>query len=393
MNAESFTSSIKEVIAQPCGRAHRELYLQLAKFFSEADSDCDGMISVDDFDGLVEATVHMPRRFGLAPANEDLYISQEQRIASRTSLFHRITGGSKTMTLPQFVQWVMAHIKCKIAKGVAPWRKGEGKLSLIQPKTPEEFISFLQSATSSKQNPEYEELYFHLLRCFTDADAHKQGVISVAEFDQLIDIAAAAPRKYGFAPSACKATWNTSRELFFEQIDIEGTGTISFDKFLAWAYRHIKQKASGPILERYEKNDRDLGVPISLNLPFYDDSTSSSEFARFCTVAMKNKQSEEYKQLYYHLLFCFSYADVDHSGLVSGEAFDVLIDIAASAPRKFGFAPHASSTFESETARMQSRRGLLAEMDTANNGYISFEDFLAWSVAHIEVKVAGLSAG
>jgi len=221
-------------------------------------------------------------------------------------------------------------------------------------------------------------------------------VISVDQFDQLIDIAAAAPRKYGFAPSSCimletEAVWKASRALFFEQMDIEGTGTISFDKFLGWAYRHIKQKAFGPILELYERSDREFGIPISNNLPFYDDSTSPSEFARFCTVAMRNKQSKEYKQLYYHLLFCFTHADVDHSGLVSGDAFDVLIDIAASAPRKFGFAPHASSTFESETARMQSRAGLFAEIDTANHGYISFEDFLAWSVAHIGAKVAGLS--
>merc|ERR550539_1398471 len=114
-------------------------------------------------------------------------------------------------------------------------------LSLIQPSSAEEFVEFLKAATSSTTSPEHKDLYFHLLRCFTDADSTMSGIIDAEGFDKLIDIAAIAPRKYGFAPSSAKMFKNeaerkASRAALFRKIDKDGGGTISFDEFLAWAF-------------------------------------------------------------------------------------------------------------------------------------------------------------
>jgi len=103
---------------------------------------------------------------------------------------------------------------------------------------------FLKAATASRRSPEYKELYFHLLRCFTDADATMTGVIDAEGFDKLIDIAAMAPRKYGFAPSAAtmfktERERKASRAALFKTVDKHGGGTISFDELLEWAFEHI----------------------------------------------------------------------------------------------------------------------------------------------------------
>merc|ERR550532_2297330 len=205
------------------------------------------------------------------------------------------------------------------------------------------------------------DLYYHLLRCFTDADVTKSGVINADGFNGLIDVAAVAPRKYGFAPSAAsmfksEAEKKASRAALFATIDKNGSGTISFNEFHNWAVTHIRQKVANgaravyPPLETKEDN-----------LPMYDEATSAEEFARFCKAAVTDTSSAEYSKLYYHLLRCFSDADVEHSGLISCKDFDGLVDIAGAAPRKFGFAPAAKDMFLSAQDRQTSRAKLFKE--------------------------------
>merc|ERR1712066_1077135 len=146
----------------------------------------------------------------------------------------------------------MEHIRGKVLRGATPWKAGVGKLSLIQPSSAEEFVEFLKSATSSAESPEHKDLYFHLLRCFTDADSTMSGVINAEGFDKLIDIAGMAPRKFGFAPSAAAmfksdTERKASRAALFKTIDKDGGGTISFDEFLGWATEHIRGKVQGGV--------------------------------------------------------------------------------------------------------------------------------------------------
>merc|ERR1719437_115011 len=64
----------------------------------------------------------------------------------------------------------------------------------------------------------------------------------------------------------------------------------------------------------------------------------------------------EYKELYSFLLRCFTEADTDCDGKISAEAFDALIDVAAKAPRKFGFAPPASETYKNAAEKTAARK-------------------------------------
>merc|ERR1711862_293928 len=112
----------------------------------------------------------------------------------------------------------------------------------------EDFAKFIQAATHSKVSPEYKELYRFLLNCFTEADSDNDGRVGPKEFDAMIEIAAAAPRKFGFAPSTVQTYRNmqervAAREKMFLDMDTDNSGFIAFDEWLIFCYEHIVGKA------------------------------------------------------------------------------------------------------------------------------------------------------
>jgi len=390
-----FATFCKTAVTDKSSPEYQKMYYHLLRCFSDADVSMNGRIRKDDFDALVDVAAAAPRQFGFAPQASEQYVSVEERKEARANLFKTInTEGTGEISFQEFLAWAMEHIKSKVSRGATPWKTGVGKLSLIQPSSAEEFVEFLKAATSSASSPQHKDLYFHLLRCFTDADATMSGVIDADGFDKLIDIAAIAPRKYGFAPSAgamfkTDAERKNSRCALFKSIDKDGGGTISFDEFLNWAMEHIKGKVSGGVKAEYQpmaiKEDSSL---VAKNLPIYDDASSPADFAAFCKTAATDKTSPEYQQLYYHLLRCFSDADASMKGRIKKEDFDALIDVAAAAPRKFGFAPHASEMFSSGQERKDYRARLFRTINTEGTGEISFQEFLAWAMEHINGKVS-----
>eukprot|EP00927_Polykrikos_kofoidii_P032853 TRINITY_DN2785_c0_g1_i5.p1 TRINITY_DN2785_c0_g1~~TRINITY_DN2785_c0_g1_i5.p1 ORF type:complete len:468 (-),score=95.32 TRINITY_DN2785_c0_g1_i5:359-1762(-) len=391
-----FITFLTKVTKDKTGPEMREFYIYLLDCFTDADIDLDGFIGAKEFDALVEKTAVAPRNFGFAPNASDLFMNEAERLASRADLFKTIDRlGTGLIAFPDFLRWATEHIHSKISRGAKPWKSGVGLLSLIQTDSAEDFTEFLKAATSSKSTPEYKDLYYHLLRCFTDADTTMTGVIDAEGFDKLIEIAAMAPRKYGFAPSAegmfkSDAERRESRSKLFQKIDKDGGGTISFDEFLEWAFDHIKEKVKGGVSASYPPAAANVDSTSleAKNLPIYDEASSPADFAAFCKEAVINKASTEYQKLYYHLLRCFSDADRSLSGRITAAEFDGLIDIAGAAPRKFGFAPAASEMFANVAERTAYRTKLFQQIDTDGSGEISFQEFLKWALDHVGAKVS-----
>lgn len=115
--------------------------------------------------------------------------------------------------------------------------------------TRDEFVNFIKKAIVEKSN-EYKRLYFHLSKCFVDADRDLDGRITAEEFSFLIDNAARLPRKYGYAPSkqmmfgGDNNLMKKSRLSQFKEIDNNNDGTITFDEFLKWCRNHIEKKVT-----------------------------------------------------------------------------------------------------------------------------------------------------
>ena len=77
------------------------------------------------------------------------------------------------------------HIRGKVPMEVKEDASMEAKnLSIyVEASSPEDFAVFCKAAVTDKASQEYPKLYYHLLRCFTSADAGHSGRVTSAEFD------------------------------------------------------------------------------------------------------------------------------------------------------------------------------------------------------------------
>lgn len=119
-------------------------------------------------------------------------------------------------------------------------------------------------------------------------------------------------------------------------------------------------------------------------------STNKEDFKNFIIAACTTRHCPEYKELYHFLQDCFMNADNDNTGFINAEKFDRMVEAAADAPRKFGFAPPTSETYKSDEARKKARTAMFEEIAAKNKrGYtdkISFNAWLVWAYEHICAK-------
>merc|ERR1711879_693389 len=76
-----------------------------------------------------------------------------------------------------------------------------------------------------------------------EADEVGKGKITFDEFGKLIDLAAAPPRFFGWAPNTSDAA---TRRAMFDEMDSTKSGFITFRKFLRFTRVHIRAKLAAP---------------------------------------------------------------------------------------------------------------------------------------------------
>mmetsp|Transcript_74102 Transcript_74102/g.176518 ORF Transcript_74102/g.176518 Transcript_74102/m.176518 type:complete len:334 (-) Transcript_74102:2-1003(-) len=120
------------------------------------------------------------------------------------------------------------------------------------------------------------------------------------------------------------------------------------------------------------------------------DINDRGHMVRFMKKASASKSSPEYHALYLWLLQVFRQADTDFDGLISAEEFDLMVEVAAYLPRRFGLAPTSAESFQTCSGRRSYRALLFKEIDTENMGRISFDKWLEYCYVHICKNVAAL---
>lgn len=240
------------------------------------------------------------------------------------------------------------------------------------------FLEIVQGAVKGPGSDEYKKLYAFLLRCFTVADNNHDGKVGFHEFEMLLETASSLPRKFGYAPTTPEmyaTEWDRLRERMslFNKLASSREGSaieskhITFGSWLNYAIEHITKKAQ--LLTRFEADNK--------------MTTSSEAFLVFILSATSSRASREYKEFYHFVLECFVDADTNCDGHVDSDHFDMMIEAAAVAPRRFGFAPKATDMYKDDEERRTARKQLFASIDWEDKGYIDFDQWLEYIYGHV----------
>lgn len=225
----------------PGTQAERELYGFLAVAFGDVDADKDGLIGIDEFDLLCEKVAALPRRFGMAPSWEkeyqgDIEARKEARKAMFVALDIRNGPARNKLGLKQFVRWARAHILRKV-----PTLDLKSKVDFAHIADYDEatFLDYLEYAVHNPNSGAHATLYEFLLTMYVESDVNCGATIDRGEFDRLVERAVAVPRTFGLAPMH---TTEEMRTAVFNSMDDNGSGFITFRKFIAWTLAHTKEK-------------------------------------------------------------------------------------------------------------------------------------------------------
>merc|ERR1712232_676420 len=240
----AFKRWVRSAINYPSGSERRELYDFLCECFMDADSDKDGLVKAAEFDFLVEKAATLPRRFGLAPMWTEQYTDVAQRQAGRAQMFTQMdVDRSGSIGLDEWVQFSLQHIAEKV-RTMATATVDFSNLAAVGVNG---FIQFLRKALSNTKSEEYKELYSFLYKNFVEADTDQKGTITVEQFDVLVEKSAAAPRQLGLAPASTAMFASAqdrvaSRKQLFDAMDVDQSGTITFQEYLCYTTQHIAEK-------------------------------------------------------------------------------------------------------------------------------------------------------
>ena len=238
---EEFVHFIRNAIDDTKSDSFAELYNFLLACFIRADSNFCGKVSIVEFDTMIEEAAALPRKYGFAPRASDMYKNILIRSASREQLFRDMNlRHDGYITLDEWISFSVSHIMGKV--------KTLGQNHLTGDCSKEEFIVFIKKACN-RSSPEFRELFFYLLRCFTGADRDRDGAVNHKEFDSMIEAAARAPRRHGLAPLSrimfsTDAERLAARAQYFKAMDTKNYGTISLDEWLKYAMDHIIDKVA-----------------------------------------------------------------------------------------------------------------------------------------------------
>jgi len=227
-----------------------------------------------------------------------------------------------------------------------------------------------------KGSAEERQMYAFLGASFGDCDVDKDGLINKEEFDILLEVVAALPRRYGFAPSwvaeyGTKEKRTSSREAMFNSIDgsdgFKPRGKIAMGQFITWAKTHIAGQAP-----KITDSDGDVALRHVGNY-------TVDQYLAFLDKAVNEPTSFQAAGFYNYLLTSFVEADEKCQGKINFEDFNKLIDVAAKTPRFFKLAPDSQDD--------AARKAMFAAMDSSSSGFITFRKFLGFVREHVSAKL------
>merc|ERR1711976_174742 len=167
---EDFIWFVKKAVQDKKSFSHSELYHSLLKLFVDADTNRDGLVSKVSFSKLIDEAATMPRAYGFAPADADLYKTEAEKDAARQKMFDSMDLKSTgVITFDEWLKFCREHIAAKTAT-MDPH-------PIIDQGSVEEYKKFIKAAIEDSNSAESLELYWYMLEIFTEHDSDKDGIV------------------------------------------------------------------------------------------------------------------------------------------------------------------------------------------------------------------------
>jgi len=193
---EYFIWFVKKATSDKRSFAHTELYHWLLKMFTDADIYREGLVRKVFFNKLFDMAVSIPRMYGNAPVETELYKTDEEKDQARQNMFDSMDiRGTGVITFTEWYQFSIKHLFAKTAKFyLHPLLDASDKL---------QFMGFIKDALVPGSS-ESTELYRFLVEVFAEHDVDKDGFITIKEFPAMINEVLKIPKKVSLVHSVMK---------------------------------------------------------------------------------------------------------------------------------------------------------------------------------------------
>jgi len=239
---EDFIWFVKRAVTDKKSYSHSEMYHSLLKLFVDADTNKDGLVSRASFSKLIDAAAAMPRAYGYAPEDSELYKTEAEKDAARQKMFDSMDlKATGVITFDEWLKFCQEHIAAKTAT-MDPH-------PIIDHGSVDQYKTFIKAAVSccgegtfattasSPSSPEHVELYWYMLEIFTDHDSDKDGIIKMTEFPAMMNEFLKVPKKHNLS-----VPQEGQYETLFKKYDPRKDGRLTVDEWMALASEEVYKK-------------------------------------------------------------------------------------------------------------------------------------------------------
>merc|ERR1711917_94145 len=108
---EDFIWFVKKAVTDKKSYSYTELYHCLLKMFVDADTNNDGLVSKESFSKLVDGAGALPRAYGFAPQDSELYKNEKEKEEARKKMFDSMDKkATGVITFDEWLAYCLEHI-------------------------------------------------------------------------------------------------------------------------------------------------------------------------------------------------------------------------------------------------------------------------------------------
>merc|ERR1712098_383533 len=227
---EDFIWFVKKAVRDQKSYSYSEMYHCLLKMFVDADTNKDGLVSKSSFSKLIDAAASLPRAYGYAPEDSELYKTEAEKDAARQKMLDSMDlKATGVITFDEWLKFCREHIAAKTAT-LDPH-------PIIDHGSVDEYKKFIETAINKSDSAEALELYWYMVEIFTEHDLQKEGFVKIANFSSMMHEFLATPVKHGL-----KTPSKDKYETLFKKYDPRNDGRLTVDEWMSLAKEEVYKK-------------------------------------------------------------------------------------------------------------------------------------------------------